>query len=86
MGSKIDLGFPIVEAWSPSTGQFEVICYISCVFCTLGDLSWLYLMVPSTFGWFGEFSQYSCLENPRDGGAWWVAIYGVAESDTTEAT
>ena len=28
----------------------------------------------------------SCLENPRDGGAWWVAVCGVAESDTTEAT
>ena len=24
--------------------------------------------------------QYSCLENPRDGGAWWAAIYGVAQS------
>ena len=30
--------------------------------------------------------QYSCLENPRDGGAWWAAIYGVAQSDMTEAT
>ena len=27
-------------------------------------------------------SQCSCLENPRDGGAWWVAIYGVAQSRT----
>ena len=27
-------------------------------------------------------SQCSCLENPRDGGAWWAAIYGVAESQT----
>ena len=22
--------------------------------------------------------QYSCLENPMDGGAWWAAVYGVA--------
>ena len=26
--------------------------------------------------------QCSCLENPRDGGAWWVAIFGVAQSRT----
>ena len=26
--------------------------------------------------------QCSCLENPRDGGAWWAAVYGVAESWT----
>ena len=26
--------------------------------------------------------QYSGLENPRDGGAWWAAIYGVAQSQT----
>ena len=24
--------------------------------------------------------QCSCLENPRDGGAWWAAVYGVAQS------
>ena len=24
--------------------------------------------------------QYSCLENPRDGGAWWAAVYGIAQS------
>ena len=28
----------------------------------------------------GNPFQYSCLENPRDGGAWWAAIYGVAQS------
>ena len=27
-------------------------------------------------------SVCSCLENPRDGGAWWAAIYGVAQSWT----
>ena len=35
---------------------------------------------------FGEGNgnplQCSCLENPRDGGAWWAAVYGVAQSWT----
>ena len=26
--------------------------------------------------------QYSCLENPRDGGAWWAAVHGVTKSWT----
>ena len=35
---------------------------------------------------FGEGNgtplQYSCLENPMDGGAWWAAVHGVAKSRT----
>ena len=30
----------------------------------------------------GNPLQRSCLENPRDGGAWWAAVYGVAQSRT----
>ena len=30
----------------------------------------------------GNPLQCSCLENPREGGAWWAAIYGVAQSRT----
>ena len=30
----------------------------------------------------GNPLQYSCLEDPRDGGAWWAAICGVAQSQT----
>ena len=30
----------------------------------------------------GNPLQCSCLENPRDGGAWWAAVCGVAESRT----
>ena len=30
----------------------------------------------------GNPLQCSCLENPRDGGAWWAAVYGVAQSPT----
>ena len=37
-------------------------------------------------GWIGEGNgtplQYSCLENPMDGGAWWAAVHGVAKSRT----
>ena len=36
--------------------------------------------------WLGEGNgtplQYSCLENPMDGGAWWAALHGVAKSRT----
>ena len=46
-----------------------------------------------TIGFTGDFTlllgegngtplQYSCLENPMDGGAWWAAVYGVAKSRT----
>ena len=30
----------------------------------------------------GNPLQYSCLENPRDGGAWWATVYGVAQNPT----
>ena len=30
----------------------------------------------------GNPLQCSCLENPRDGGAWWAAVYGITRSQT----
>ena len=39
-----------------------------------------------TLVFFGEGNgtplQYTCLENPMDGGAWWAAVHGVAKSQT----
>ena len=35
---------------------------------------------------YGNPLQYSCLENPRDRGAWPATVHGVAESDLTEVT
>ena len=39
-----------------------------------------------SLSWIGEGNgnplQCSCLESPRDGGAWWDAVYGVAQSRT----
>ena len=40
----------------------------------------------TSIGSFGEGDgtplQYSCLENPMDGGAWWAAVCGVTRSQT----
>ena len=42
--------------------------------------------IPCSRKWYGEGNgtplQYSCLENPMDGGAWKAAIHGVANSRT----
>ena len=38
--------------------------------------------IPSYREGNGTPLQYSCLENPRGGGAWWAAVYGAAQSWT----
>ena len=40
-----------------------------------------YLMTVGVHG-NGTPLQYSCLENPMDGGAWWAAVHGVAKGRT----
>ena len=44
------------------------------------------LLIEVTYTFIAEGSgtplQYSCLENPMDGGAWWAAVHGVAKSRT----
>ena len=32
----------------------------------------------------GNPLQYSCLENPMDGGAWWATVHGITELDMTK--
>ena len=41
--------------------------------------SWLYIWDTSPNG---NPLQYSCLENPMDGGAWWAAVHGVTKGRT----
>ena len=48
-------------------------------------LSFLLMSIGSVSGeGNGTPLQYSCLENPMDGGAWWAAVHGVAKSQVTE--
>ena len=56
---------------------------------SMRSLSWARLSdFPFTFHFHalekdnGNPLQYSSLENPRDRGAWWAAVYGVAQSRT----
>ena len=49
----------------------------STFFLTLSLFFKLRLVIPN-----GTPFQYSFLENPMDGGAWWAAVHGVAKSRT----
>ena len=61
-----------------------------------GEAQWSRIYPQCRRGRFGPWSgrspgegngnplQYSCLENPMDGGAWRAAVHRFAESDTTE--
>ena len=52
--------------------------------CALPDLMWCFVWVSVQNAGEGNGNplQYSCPENPRDGGACWAAVYGVAQSRT----
>ena len=52
----------------------------SCYFFTKGML---FILLKLHFGeGNGNPLQYSCLENPKDGGAWWAAVHGVTKNRT----
>ena len=47
-----------------------------------GDLGLIPGLARSPGEGHGNPLQYSCLENPRDRGAWWATVHGVAKSRT----
>ena len=51
---------------------------------SLFDTPWGYLLLPRASSGKGNGTplQRSCLENSRDAGAWWAAVYGVSQSQT----
>ena len=50
--------------------------------CNAGDLGSIPGLGRSPGGRHGNPLQYSCLENPLDGGAWWATVHGVAKNRT----
>ena len=55
-------------------------CLSSVIFSHSKELLWLQRPKLNTKN--GTPLQYSCLETPMDGGAWWAAVHGVAKSWT----
>ena len=49
---------------------------------TKGDAGWIPVSGKSPGGGNGNPPQYSCLENPKDRGAWWVTVHRIAKSQT----
>ena len=56
-----------------------VIVHVKLVLVDKNDLSYLQLLNGEGNG---TPLQYSCLENPTDGGAWWATVHGVTKSRT----
>ena len=60
-----------VPSWTTGPGGLSQLPspHWTCLYMALGEGN-------------GTPLQYSCLENPMDGGAWWAAVHGVAQSQT----
>ena len=54
--------------------------------CNVGDLGSISGSGRSAGEGNGNPLQYACQENPRDRGAWWATVHGVAKSQTQLST
>ena len=80
-GQTAFLGFIIVsQMFAPVVlliGIYKVLFNMGLTDSRLG-----LILINAAFKGNANLLQCSCLENPRDGGAWWAAVYGVAQSQT----
>ena len=67
--------------WTEEPGSLHAVHGVARSWTRLSDFTFTF-----HFSHIGEGNgnplQCSCLENPRDGEAWWAAVYGVAQSRT----
>ena len=76
MGTRAPLGLVLTDFTGGSDGKASAY--------NAGDLGLIPGLGKSPGKGNGNPLQYSCLENPKDGGAWWATVRRVTESDTTE--
>ena len=83
LGSKITAdvtaAMKLKDAYSldfPGGSEFKVYA------CNAGELGSIPELGKSSGEGNGTPRQYSCLENPMDGGAWWATVHGVTKSWT----
>ena len=75
------LRFQYIQPGAPQSETFPSLLWSSPTAGWLPCAQFLYTLLRLGEG-NGNPLQCSCLENPRDGGAWWAAVYGVAQSRT----
>ena len=68
--------FPVVIYGFPGGSEVKASA------CNVGDLGSIPGLGRSPGEGNGNPLQYSCLENPMDGGAWWATVHGVPKSGT----
>ena len=66
------------------TAYYSIFCNLWSLFLKLfgSDLLPFHFLLSCIGEGNGNPLQCSCLENPRDWGAWWASVYGVAQSQT----
>ena len=72
------MGSQVTEHEAHTRLQF----YIHLCICIICTSTFVHLYIETIGEGSGNPQLYSCLENPRNRGAWWAAVYGVAQSRT----
>ena len=67
----------------PPCGYYKILTIVSLCYTVGSCCSSIWYIVVCIWEGNGTPLQYSCLENPMDGGAWWAVVHGVTKSRTS---